>query len=86
LLRAVGLPELIATDLQDYERLALRLATQPEELAEFRARLAHNRATSPLFDTQRFCRNLESAYLSMWERHSRGDAPETFRVSSEGHR
>jgi len=65
LLRTVGLPELAVFSLDAYETLALRLATQPEELITLKARLAEYRRTSPLFDTKRFCRNIEVAYLEM---------------------
>jgi predicted O-linked N-acetylglucosamine transferase (SPINDLY family) len=81
LLRAVGLPELITTSLSDYESLALRLAAEPALLAAWRARLAANRRSTPLFDTARFTAHLEAAYLEMWRRHERGEAPSTFAVS-----
>ena len=42
---------------------------------EIKARLAANRDTCALFDTQRFTRALESAYIAMWERHRRGERP-----------
>jgi predicted O-linked N-acetylglucosamine transferase (SPINDLY family) len=53
----------------------LKLAREPETLASLKAKLARNRTTSPLFDTQRFTRNLEAAYLAMWQRQQRGDLP-----------
>jgi predicted O-linked N-acetylglucosamine transferase (SPINDLY family) len=81
LLRAVGLPELITTSLADYESLALRLAAEPTLLGAWRARLAANRCSMPLFDTARFTAHLEAAYLEMWRRHERGDAPSTFAVA-----
>ena len=62
LLRTLGLPELIATSLDEYAALALRLATEPEQLAQLRARLQTNRATSPLFDARQFAGPLEQAY------------------------
>ena len=80
LVRAVGLPELITKSLPDYEALAFRLATTPDLLGEIKARLAQNRTTFPLFDTERFCRNLESAYVSMWQRYQRGEPPKGFAV------
>jgi len=80
LLAAVGLSELITDNLGDYEALALKLATTPELLAGVRAKLAANRLTAPLFDTDRFCKHIESAYLTMHERHLRGEAPQTFDV------
>jgi predicted O-linked N-acetylglucosamine transferase (SPINDLY family) len=80
LLRTVGLPELITHSLADYEAVAVRLAGNPKELAGLRARLAVNRDSSPLFDTERFCRHLERAYVGMWERAERGEAPHSFPV------
>ena len=59
LLHAIGLPELVTQTLADYESLALQLARDPARLADTKARLAANRQTHPLFDTARFCRNLE---------------------------
>jgi protein O-GlcNAc transferase len=76
LLNAVGLPELIATTLDDYEALAIRLATRPNELAAIRAKLEANRLTTPLFDTQRFTQNIEAAYTAMVARHQAGLAPD----------
>jgi protein O-GlcNAc transferase len=81
LLRAAGLPELIADTLEEYEALAIRLANNPEQLGTLRASLAKNSSTCPLFDTRRFCRNLEAAYFRMWEFYRRGEPPRGFSVS-----
>lgn len=80
LLHTLGLPELITENLDDYERRILELATKPALLADIRARLVRNRTTHALFDTDRFRRNVESAYVIMWERQERGEPPETFAV------
>jgi predicted O-linked N-acetylglucosamine transferase (SPINDLY family) len=75
LLHAVGMPELITHSLEEYEEWAVRLATQPAELAALREKLAYNRLRTPLFDTERFARHLERAYERMWERHVQGLPP-----------
>ena len=80
LLHAVGLPELVTHSLPEYEALALRLATQPQELQRLRAHLQAVRSTAPLFDTERFTRQLESAYAHMHERRLQGLPPEGFAV------
>lgn len=80
LLHAVGLPELAVGTLADYVQRARELATSPALLLEIRTRLARNLSTHPLFDTDRFRRHLESAYLTMMERHGRGLAPAGFSV------
>ncbi len=80
LLHAVGLPELVTHSLEDYEKLALQLATQPAMLAAIRSKLASNLATAPLFDTERYTRHLEAAYLRMWEISQKGKAPQGFAI------
>ena len=81
LLRAVGLPEMIARSLEEYESTALNLARDPAALAALKAKLKHNRDTNALFDTSRFTRNLESAYANMWQRAKNGAAPADFAVA-----
>lgn len=75
LLTTVGLPELIADDLDQYAAIAVRLAQNPDELASIRERLVGARKTSPLFDTPRFVRNLERAFQTMWDTYAAGNSP-----------
>jgi predicted O-linked N-acetylglucosamine transferase (SPINDLY family) len=82
LLMAVGLPELIVSTEAEYEARAVELACQPELLAPLRARLAAARATCPLFDAPRFTRHLESAYVTIYERHHAGHPPAAIEVPS----
>ena len=84
LLRAVGLPELATQNLAEYEALAMQLATDPALLQSFRQRLAQNQATCALFDSDRFRRNLESAFSKMWEIAQRGEGPQSFSVEPAG--
>jgi predicted O-linked N-acetylglucosamine transferase (SPINDLY family) len=81
LLTAIGLPELITRSLSEYEATALRLARSPFELAGLRERLAKNRLTAPLFDSERYARHLERAYQMMWDIYMRGEAPRRIEVS-----
>jgi predicted O-linked N-acetylglucosamine transferase (SPINDLY family) len=80
LLTAIGLPELITENLGDFEARAIALAQNREELAALRAKLAHNRTTMPLFDTAKYCRNMETAYQTMWQAFTDGRAPAGFAV------
>jgi protein O-GlcNAc transferase len=82
LLLAVGLPELVTDSLAKYETLALRLAEDPSALGAIKARLAQHRATHPLFDTDRFRRHLEAAYVAIWQRYRRRQVPESFAVGA----
>jgi predicted O-linked N-acetylglucosamine transferase (SPINDLY family) len=82
LLYAIGLEELVTPNLEVYEALALRLATQPALLGDIRRKLEQNRQTQPLFDTGRFCRHIEAAYVGMWQIWQRGEAPRSFAIDS----
>jgi len=75
LLHAIGMPELITNTPEEYVTLALRLGSDPAFLAATKATLAANRTTMPLFDTERFRKHIEAAYLSMWECTQRGEPP-----------
>jgi predicted O-linked N-acetylglucosamine transferase (SPINDLY family) len=79
-LNAVGLPEMVTHSLADYEARALALARNPLELAAVKEKLARNRKTHPLFDTVRYTRHLEAAYLRMWANHRSGRPPASFAV------
>lgn len=82
LLHAVGLPELVTDTMQQYEELAVRLATDGSYLQQIRGKLARNRLTEPLFDTDRFRRHMEAAYQTMWDLWQRGDASRSFSIAA----
>jgi predicted O-linked N-acetylglucosamine transferase (SPINDLY family) len=80
LLNAVGLPELITNTSEEYEALALELARDRDALATIKSKLARNRSTHPLFDTDRMRRHVEAAYSTMWQGYQRGEPPRGFAV------
>jgi protein O-GlcNAc transferase len=80
LLKAVGLADLITTSLEDYEALALKLNKERALAASLKDKLARNRGTYPLFNTQRFTRHIETAYITMRERQQIGMMPKHFSV------
>jgi protein O-GlcNAc transferase len=77
--RTAGIPEMVASSLQEYEEIALLLARDPARLAGIKEKLARAR-TGPLFDTARFTRHLEDAFRLMRDRSERGEAPGSFAV------
>jgi predicted O-linked N-acetylglucosamine transferase (SPINDLY family) len=81
-LHEIGVPELIAPDLAAYEQLAVALARDPQRLRQIRTTIENNRSTTPLFDTRRLCRELESAYTTMIDIWRRGEAPQSFSVDA----
>lgn len=81
LLHAVDLPELVAATLEEYERLAVQLARDPQTLAGLRDKLARQRNMSALFDAPLFVRNLELAYGAMFEGWAGGKPTRPIAVS-----
>ena len=67
LLKAIELPELITSTQEDYEAMAVELATNPAKLLSIRLKLDNNRLTTALFDTRRFTKNIENIYTQMHE-------------------
>ncbi len=86
MLHAVGLPELVAKDISDYEDLVIELASLPAKREAIRRKLAENRTTSPLFDTHSFVRGLERAYRQMLFLYHGGRKPEDIEVHSSNSR
>jgi protein O-GlcNAc transferase len=82
LVKAAGLDELIATSLEEYEALALKLARDPVLLASIKDKLARNRDVCALFDIDRFRRHIEQAYTTMVDIQRSGKSPRSFRISS----
>ncbi|KAF4529243.1 hypothetical protein B566_EDAN017350 [Ephemera danica] len=75
-LTTLGCPELIASSIQEYENIAIRLGTDREYLKAVRVKVWQARSTSPLFDCRIYARAMEGLYYAMWERHARGDKPD----------
>lgn len=65
LLQAAGVPELIADSREGYISLAVKLGTDAVALARIKEKLRAGRDLCPLFDSQRFTRNLEKSYQRM---------------------
>ena len=76
LLNAIGLTELITSTPQAYVALAIELATKPEKLTTIKRKLATNRLTTSLFDTQMYTRDIEAAYTMMYERYQANLPPD----------
>lgn len=67
ILYATGLPELITSNEEDYEKLIFELATNPSMLKKIKDKLLKNRDACPLFDFERYTRNFEKGILRVYE-------------------
>ena len=76
ILTSINLPELITNTPEEYEALAIELASNPDKLKAIKDKLTSNLSTAPLYDTKLFTKNIESAYTEMYERHHKGLEPD----------
>lgn len=68
IISAVGLPEMITTTPEEYEELAVKIATTPGMSAKLKKKLAKNKATYPLFNTKQFTKDMEQLYTNVCKR------------------
>jgi predicted O-linked N-acetylglucosamine transferase (SPINDLY family) len=68
ILRALGRPEWIADDADDYVEVVAEIARTPDWLAELRAEQRPRMAASALCDAPRFARHFEAALRAMWQK------------------
>ncbi len=80
LLTAAGLEELITETPEDFEALAVKLATDAKALKKLRDKLKKNRATCDLFNTEKTTRAIEAAYSQMWQRWLAGEKADSFSI------
>ena len=73
LLKAVGLDDLVCPSMYEYEDVMVRCALDNEWFNDIRQRLLNTKDSSPLFDTERWVRNLEAAFCKMVELDSDSD-------------
>ena len=82
LLKAVNLPELITTTQEEYESLAIKLATDSKKMKIIKNKLVDNLSTSPLFNTSLYIQHLEVAYLTMYKRYQNGLNPDYIEINT----
>ena len=83
MLNAIGLPELIVKTEDDYEALALELATNRPLLTSITEKLAKNKMPTPLFDTDTYTQNLEKAFEKAYTHYYMHVSPEDIWISKD---
>ena len=85
LLVAVGLPELVTSNKEEYEKRIMELATAPAKLDAIKKKLRKNIETEPLFDTERYTKNFEQGLLSAYALYLEGNPPRDIFVTENSH-
>jgi predicted O-linked N-acetylglucosamine transferase (SPINDLY family) len=76
LLKSIGLDDLITKDVQEYEDLAVELASNPGKLKKYRKLLENNRATHRLFNTKLYVEKFERALVEIYNKQQAGLPPD----------
>jgi predicted O-linked N-acetylglucosamine transferase (SPINDLY family) len=84
IVRAAGLPQLVAEDAASYETLVVELVRDGAQRAALRAQLRATREQMPLFDAVAFAAHLGRGLELAWARHRQGLPAAHIEVSAEG--
>jgi len=68
LMTTIGLKECVASDENEYVRIASTLASDVQRISEIRTTLRRDMLRSPLCDAEGFTRALEDIYRNLWQR------------------
>ncbi|MEZ0233178.1 MAG: hypothetical protein ACAH12_10085 [Methylophilaceae bacterium] len=75
-LKILDFPELIASDFDEYHKLAIYYATDSNARLALKSKLKIAVGNSPLFDTPYALKHIELAYEMVWNRYASGLQPE----------
>lgn len=73
LMTAAGFPDWVASTTEGYVAKALAFSADLQGLSDLRQKMRARVLGSPLYDAERFSRNLEAALFSMWHTRQSGD-------------
>jgi len=72
-----GMPELIASDWDEYKKIAINLAEDVESLIIIRKYLREKLSSSPVCNAPYFAKHFSNAMRAVWQRHCDGKLPES---------
>ena len=81
LLTSIGLEQLITVSKNDYEELAVKFGKDKNFCAEIRKKLKTNVQNGPLFNTKLFTKNLELAYIKVYQDNIKNKKPKSFKIN-----
>ena len=78
----IGLGDLVAKTPDDFVEIAVRLAGDPQRLAELRATLRDRLLASPLMDRPGYARSVDAMFRDLWRRWA-GDQPRSAKSTAK---
>ncbi len=82
ILNAAGLPDLVTPSAKKYREVALKVAQDPEYLADIRARIKLAHESAPLFDTKGYTKDFEALLEKAFNNYLAGHKPKSMALAS----
>jgi len=76
MLANLSLSELVTTSELEYEKLAIKLATNPEYFKEIKFKLIANIESSSVYNIYEYTKSIESGYSQAYNRYHNSYAPD----------
>ena len=80
LLSVMNLDELIVKTNEEFEKKAIDISNNLDELKILKEKVIYNKSNSNLFKTDIFTRNLEKSYMAIYENYIEGKEPRDFKL------
>ena len=80
ILNSINLNELIVDNIEDYEKLALKISNESESLRKIKEKIKKQIELSNLFKPKIFTKNLEKGYLKVYKNYIDGSKPKTIEL------
>lgn len=81
LLYNLGLPELIANNIEEYEQKAIFFRNNPEKFKQIKERLYFNIKTLNITNPKIYTKNIEVAYTKIFENYKKRQVPKDFYIN-----
>ena len=80
LLTTMNLQELITTNYENYEKLAIKISSDPDYLKNIKEKIKKNKLETNLFKSKVFTKNLENGYIKVFQNYIEGNKTKNFEL------
>jgi protein O-GlcNAc transferase len=79
-LTTMNLQELITTNYENYEKLAIKISSDPDYLKNIKEKIKKNKLETNLFKSKVFTKNLENGYIKVFQNYIEGNKTKNFEL------
>ncbi|WP_420315643.1 tetratricopeptide repeat protein [Ekhidna sp.] len=78
---AMNIKEMICQSMEEYVNKAVSLAQNQKDYQKVKNEFIRSRESSPFFDLKVLTKNMEEAYVKMWDKYEKGESPSDFKIA-----